>query len=533
MPKQKPYIKARAKKESQPKMKARFEVSTEGMKGLHDGRPLWSLVKELVANAWDEDTTMCKVNIDGHEEVYGGGKVKGFIDVSVEDDGGGFKDINDAFTLMAPTSKRTESGVRGRFNIGEKEILSVAVEGKVVTVGTTIEFPKEGGRVVKKNRRKKGTIVSARVERPISEIAETEKALLEFLPPSHITYTINGKKVEQRKKIGVAEGTLHTVLATGIGEPLRYSYRKSNIDIYEPQVKGQGHIYEMGITIQPLDMPYDVDVQQKVPMPPNRDTVTSRYLQDVYSHVLGVVAEDLDQSEASESWVQMAVEDEETPDSVVAHVMKTKLGENAVLWSNDVNANENAHSAGMDLIKPRTLSKIERERFKNVGLTTAKEGYGIAPTGNLEVLKEEDLTSGMKAVESYTRFMSYHLLGFKCKVRFCKMDNGNRLAQYGGRTLDFFVDQLPSSFFNVQSVTEWAMDKLPKFREEHLSLIIHELGHEGETDHLPHTGDYVHRLTELGAKATFMAMSGTKLKWSWQWEDIEQAVQEKLAISNS
>ena len=255
-------------------MKARFEVSTEGMKGLHDGRPLWSLVKELVANAWDEETTICKVTIDGHEEVFSGGVVKGFIEVAVEDDGGGFKDIADAFTLMAPTSKRQEAGVRGRFNIGEKEILSVALEGKVETVGTTISFPREGGRVVTKNKRKKGTIVSAIVERPLSEVEETEKALLEFLPPSHITYTINGKVVEPRKKVGVAEGILHTVLATGIGQPLRYSYRKTKIDIFEPR-NGEGHIYEMGITIQPLDMPYDVDIQQKVPMPPNRDTVTA------------------------------------------------------------------------------------------------------------------------------------------------------------------------------------------------------------------------------------------------------------------
>ena len=500
-------------------MKARFEVSTEGMKGLHDGRPLWSLVKELVANAWDEETTICKVTIKGHEEVFSGGEVMGFIEVAVEDDGAGFKDINDAFTLMAPTSKRQEAGVRGRFNIGEKEILSVALEGKVETVGTTITFPREGGRVVTKNKRKKGTIVSAIVERPLSEVEETEKALLEFLPPSHITYTINGKVVEPRKKLGVAEGILHTVLATGIGQPLRYSYRKTKIDIFEPR-NGEGHIYEMGITIQPLDMPYDVDIQQKVPMPPNRDTVTARYLQDVYSHVLSVVADDLDQSEASESWVQMAVEDDDTSDEVVEKVMKTKLGENAVLWSNDVQANEMAHAAGMDLIKPRTLSKVERERFKKIGLTTAKEGYGRLTISNLEVLEDKDLTEGMKALESYARFMCQHLLGFKCNVRFTKMAKGDRLAQYGRKTLDFFVDQLPSTFFECGVKDKELLGF--RFREEHLSLIIHELGHEGETDHLPHTGDYVHRLTDLGAKATFLAMKG--LQWKPNWEEVEEEV---------
>ena len=486
-------------------MQARFEVSTEGMKGLHDGRPLWSLVKELVANAWDEETTICKVTIKGEEEVYGDGEVKSIIKVAVEDDGAGFKDIADAFTLMAPTSKRQESGVRGRFNIGEKEILSVALEGKVDTVGTTIAFPREGGRVVTKNKRKKGTIVSAIVERPISEVEETEKALLEFLPPSHITYTINGKVVEPRKKLGVAEGILHTVLATGIGQPLRYSYRKTKIDIFEPR-NGEGHIYEMGITIQPLDMPYDVDIQQKVPMPPNRDTVTARYLQDVYSHVLSVVADDLDQSEASESWVQMAVEDDDTSDEVVEKVMKTKLGENAVLWSNDVQANEMAHAAGMDLIKPRTLSKVERERFKAVGLSTAKEGYGLKTDGDgeLKVLDGKDITTEMHLVGDYAEWLSEQLLGFRCSIRFIRMKGlgreHQRLAQYGNKTFDFVVDNLGKKWFKMedQSSPSW----------EQTSLIIHELAHEGEIDHLPHTGDYVHRIADLGAKATHLAMKG-------------------------
>lgn len=470
-------------------MKARFEVSTEGMKGLHDGRPLWSLVKELVANCWDEDTTMCKVEIVGDSPL---------IHVSVEDDGGGFKDVADAYTLMAPTSKRHESGVRGRFNIGEKEILSVAVNGAVETVGTTITFPAEGGRVVSKNNREKGTIVTATVERPISEVAETEKMLLEFLPPSHISYSVNGKIVEPRIKVGDTEGILHTVLATGIGEPLRYSYRKSRIDIYKPQ-NGEAHIYEMGITIQPIDMPYDVDIQQKVPMPPNRDTVTARYLQDVYSHVLSVVADDLDQSEASESWVQMAVEDDETSDEVVRKVMKVKLGENAVLWSSDVNANEKAHADGMDLIKPRTLSKIERERFKSVGLSTAKESHGTKLSGEIKIIEEVKVTGDMKKMEEYTRWLCLKLLGFECDVRFIKVDNvsDRRLAQYGSKTLDFVVDVLGKRWFEMPEGKPLA---------KHTSLIIHELAHEGEIDHLPHTGDYVHRIADLGAEATHLAM---------------------------
>ena len=119
-------------------MKNRFEVSTIGMRALHEGRPLWHLVKELIANCWDEEITLCKVDIS-HED-------RGLIQITVEDDGKGFEDITDSWTLMKPTAKRSNANVRGRFNIGEKELLSIAKYATIETVGHTVKFPKEGGR---------------------------------------------------------------------------------------------------------------------------------------------------------------------------------------------------------------------------------------------------------------------------------------------------------------------------------------------------------------------------------------------------
>ena len=477
--------------------KARFEVSTEGMKGLHDGRPLWSLVKELVANAWDEDTSLCEVTIEPFKT-----KAKeDQIFIKVEDDGPGFKDIDDSYTLMAPTSKRQDESVRGRFNIGEKEILSIAISGEVETVGNTVKFPKSGGRKISENKRQKGTIVSAIVQRPHEEIQETVDALLGFLPPENINYSVNGEVVRPRKKVGTVNGTLHTVNSSGIGEPLRYSYKKGDIDIFYP-TSAKGHIYEMGITIQEIDAPYDIDVQLKVPMPPNRDPVTERYLQDIYSNVLRLVADDLTESEASEHWVQLAVEDKDTPDEVVKKVMFAKLGGEAVLWSNDTNAVERAHDAGMDVIQPRTLSKIERERFKKVGLQTAKDAYGLKhdETSEIKILKGKSITKAMKDVEDYAKWMSLQLLGFECKVRFIEMQGyDNRLAQYGSKTLDFVVDALGKNWFQMK-------DGNPT--EYHTEMILHELAHEGHSK-TPHTGEYVHRIAELGAKATHIALTQT------------------------
>ena len=122
----------------------------------------------------------------------------------------------------------------------------------------------------------------------------------------------------------------------------------------------------------------------------------------------------------------------------------------------------------------------------------------------MEILRGKKVTTNMHMVEDYTKWLSEKLLGFECKVRFVKMNQPSSgykiLAQYGNKTLDFVVDALGQKWFELEGSSS------PK--EEQTSLIIHELAHEGGTDHLPHTGDYVHRLAELGAKATHVAIRG-------------------------
>ena len=119
----------------------RFAISTQGMRELHVDRPPWMLVKELIQNAWDEapEATVCRVRVK--PEVR-----PGVAQVVVEDDGPGFADIADAFTLMKPTPKRMDPTRRGRFNIGEKEVVSVALEAEIRTVGWTVVFPAAASR---------------------------------------------------------------------------------------------------------------------------------------------------------------------------------------------------------------------------------------------------------------------------------------------------------------------------------------------------------------------------------------------------
>ena len=162
----------------------RFTISTEGMAELHKDRKPWALIKELIANAWDEDSAdRCDVTIKA---------VKGGVLVRVEDNGDGFTDINDAFTLLAPSKKRSQINKRGRFNVGEKEIISVAISAKVITPGTTVTFPKAGGRRVDENKRKRGTIVEATMNWKANIIPDTVAMLARFIAPDGETYIING-----------------------------------------------------------------------------------------------------------------------------------------------------------------------------------------------------------------------------------------------------------------------------------------------------------------------------------------------------
>ena len=467
-------------------MKNRFEISTEGMRLLHDGRPLWQLVKELIANCWDEEISFSKVSINST-------KLKGVIEIVVEDDGKGFLDIADSWTLMKPTPKRSNASVRGRYNIGEKELLSIAREATIETVGHTVKFPTEGGRKNRKNDRKQGTKITTTVRGKQDEIQTTMDMLRNFIAPDGIDYTLSSNHVEplpvhHRERVASFEATLKTTLASGINEPIRNTSRKTNINVYRP-IKDQGSIFEMGIYIQPTDMPYDVDIGQKVPLPPNRDVVSTAYLQDVYAEVLDRVKEEIDTEFATASWINLALEDDRTSKETISVIRSKQLGDDAVLWSPDEEANEAARLAGKDVIHSRTLNPIVRDKFKDDGLQTTHEVFGTPSSdfgGGDEIQFAEELTVDMLKVENYAKWLAKELLNVDCSVTFANNPQSGVLAWYKSESnrLTFNVGRLGKPWFqNCPSL-------------EQTRLIVHEVGH-ANPGVLPHTGGYIDTLIEM------------------------------------
>ena len=226
----------------------RLAVSTQGMRELHAGRAPWSLAKELIQNSWDEspEATVCTVEVK--PLVKGRKEERSRTVITVTDDGPGFADIRDAYTLMGSTPKRGDPAKRGRFNVGEKEIISVATEATIATVGRTVVFPASGGREVKRNRRKRGTEVTVVMPWSVSKRQELVDMLRRFRP-TDCRLVVNGDEVPRREPVVSRRATLATVLQSGPGEPVRstHGYQHAHTHGYQhAHTHGYQHAHTRG-----------------------------------------------------------------------------------------------------------------------------------------------------------------------------------------------------------------------------------------------------------------------------------------------
>ena len=453
--------------------KERFAVSADGLRQLNADRDPWSLVKELIQNAWDEapEATVCDVTIarTGRSRTT----------IAVEDDGAGFAEISHAWTLMADTPKRRDPTKRGRFNLGEKEIVAVALSATIETAGATVVFPAEGGRRTERNRRERGTKVTVLMPWNARQAEELELKLRRFRP-TECRLVVNGDEVPRRKPIATREATLRTVVQHGPGQPVTDTRRKTRIDVLERADADAGWIYEMGIPIQPSRMPYDVDVHQKVPMPPNRNTVSPGYLQDVMAETLNAMHPKMSEESFSESWVRTAVEDERVDDDAVLAVRRNRYGAKAVTWSSDTDANMRAAEAGYEVINPRAMSRREREVMASKGgLESARKHFGREPENPTPA------PSTSTARRDFTAWVIQigNILGLQPTVTYVEAPDATFIAQC----------QPSQSNPEVTINTSYCPDGWLAGRGfQQLELIIHELAHalaNTPMEHGPKWGD--------------------------------------------
>ena len=455
-----------------------FAVDTDGLAQLQAGRPKWHIVRELVQNAFDEEVTTVCVDIRRNGRS---------TDIVVADDcPEGFKDLTDAFTLFGETHKRSDPTKRGRFNLGEKQAIAQARQARIQTTKGTVVFENRGRRT-ERAKRESGSEITLTLTCNQQEHDEMLKQARRFVPPDGVVYMVSKWLV---KPLPIAKTLSGKVLKTVIlkdGE-LTQEFRSTDLRLYEPNGDGTW-LYEMGIPVIPIECRWSVDVQQKIPLAMDRDSVRDGYLADVYAQILNETIAELPTEQASESWVRAGAGHFDIKHEVTKELLRKRYGEKiAMVTPGDERSNSEALANGYRVIHSNDLSGPEREQIAAAGgLPSTQSLFGLTP-GNAKPIEP---TVDMLRVAELTRRIARRCLGIGVEVEFIELPGSAGIAWYGGRALKFTVNLLPADFFSEPTA--------PRV----IDLIIHELGHE----HGHHTDRaYLDTLTRLGGELTSMAL---------------------------
>ena len=384
---------------------------------------------------------------------------------------------------MAPTPKRADPTKRGRFNTGEKEAISIATEAEIRTKGTTILFPESGGRVITDNNQLSGTTVTLSMPWDPSVIPELIQMLNRFIP-TDCALSVNGEAIPPRTPLKVHPTALPTIIQQAPGLPMRYRTRNTIVHILDP-VETPAWIFEMGIPIQTTDLPYDVNVMQKVPMPPNRDTVGAPYLKHISAEVLNAMYDTMAPTAFADTWVRTGIEDDRVKDDAVIATKQNRYGENVVMWSSKKDANLRAAEAGFEVVHPKTLSQEERTKLATIaGVKSANEVFGVIPPSG-PPLQETDVLKDFSAWVTHLA----SLASLEATTQFLHSPEATLIATCSANT------KTPTITFNTAKLSNtWFKGR----GADQLSLVIHELAHALAETPMEHGPTWGEKCAELG-----------------------------------
>jgi hypothetical protein len=473
-----------------------FEVDTKGLKALQEGKPKTFIVRELLQNAFDEDITSCKLNMSWDQ---------GVATISVEDDSPeGFRDLSDAYTLFKDTYKRADATKRGRFNLGEKQVFSVCLRAEIITTTGTIVFDNDGRRK-SRVKRDRGSNIRVVVRITRAEFDDIIAFVQLLLVPKHV-------KFEFFYKYGVEDGpsvnsggkffyyaephksfdaTLRTELKDG--EAFRPTRRKTTVNIHKTE--DQKYLYELGIPVCEIECDFSIDVQQKVPLSTDRDTVSAAFLKELYALVLNHTHESITSENAASAWVREAVSSPLVEKEAVRSMVFGRFGDKVVVANpSDPVANDDAIARGYHVVRG---SELNREEWDNIrkfeAMPSSTQMFGKT---NVDYQVVEP-TNEQKKVADWAKKFFREFFHDTLHVKF--------ISSKASMVADF-EHQGNKMRFNVPNVFgPWSADGRPS--KGMIDLIIHEFGHR--KGH--HTQSAYHEaLTSMGAWLAIKALNDPK-----------------------
>lgn len=470
-----------------------FEVDKAGLAQLVRRKGMAFLLNELVQNAWDTRATQARVCITPIPN-------KAAVNFSVyDDDPDGFKDITHAYTLFAPSEKKGQADKRGRYNLGEKLVLAACSSATISTTTGTILFEQKGKKLTRRQTSSKrgfGSLFEAVIPMTRAEMGEVIDAADLLLPP--IDTTINDKGIPTRTPIHTFTVQLPTETADEEGF-LRRTARQTQVRIYEP-FNGTSYLYEMGIPVVETELPWSVEIMQKVPLNSDRDNVTPAYLRQVGVHVVNEMHDKIKPADAALPIIQEALGDDRIEPEAVKTILTHQFGKNRTIFDpSDMEANHNAVAHGHNVIPGRAFNSGQWSQIKRAG--AAQASGKLFPTPKLydpngdpaRYIPEDKLTDGHRAVRELAVALGQMLMDAQITVTFEAEMTQGYLANYGHRHLTFNAYRLGKKWFDLRNNAQAILD-----------LIIHEFGHHYASSHLD--AAYHDALTRLGAKLTMLAI---------------------------
>ena len=257
-----------------------FEIDRNGLRELQAGKPKHYILRELIQNAFDEPITEVRATLN-----YDKGKTT----IMVEDDSPvGFRDLKDSYTLFKHTYKRKNPEKRGRFNVGEKQAFSICESARVETTKGTIIFDKKGRRKSSK-KTEKGTRVIVEVKSNKKEYEEMLSVIKTYLVPKGISFIVNDETISFKEPYKIFEAKLITEIEQD--NILKRTTRNTKVHILKSEIS---YLYEMGIPVCEIECEFGIDVQQKIPLSSDRETISPSFLRDLFAEVLNQTYEEIE-----------------------------------------------------------------------------------------------------------------------------------------------------------------------------------------------------------------------------------------------
>lgn len=446
-----------------------FEVDKEGLAQLVARRGKVFVVQELLQNAWDcGKVTDVSVVL---EPVAGRPLARLVVE---DDDPDGFKNLAHAYTLFAPSEKKGDATRRGRFNLGEKLVLSLCDYANITSTKGSVYFDAEG-RHTGRQKTTSGTRFMADIRMTREELEDVLVSLDKLIPP--VRTRINGKVLATRKPAKkISDVMLYTDVADAEGF-VRRKMRTTAVEVYVLRQGEKAALYEMGIPVMELgDDPYHVNVLQKLPLGMERDAVSASYLKDIRGAVLDAMYAVISEDQARGKWASDGIEEATNKDAVRAVVTK-RFGERAVTYDpSDREANNIATAKGYTVITGGSFTSDAWDKIRDAGVAlpagqVTPSPKPFHPGGEpLELIPPGECTPGMVAYAALVVELAAVLEKLDVTVCFTG-DKSWRFAAAYSKTGDV------TGVMTVNAGSLGAGWFQPANLSEQLRLFVHEVGH--------------------------------------------------------